>query len=145
MCPPGFLKAPNPRCWLFPFLNGPSPSSRTIVPWGFSSLLGKSSQCNSSCIMRQSHSHENKLHVTRKVLTRQMTQTRAWPTPASSCLPRTHRARQAGLALGCQGQKGGRAQCSPNQWCSEWRSKAGFSGTGRLSHRKGGKPEGTCG
>lgn len=98
MCPPGFLKAPNPRCWLFPFLNGPSPSSRTIVPWGFSSLLGKSSQCNSSCIMRQSHSHENKLHVTRKVLTRQMTQTRAWPTPASSCLPRTHRARQAALS-----------------------------------------------
>lgn len=31
MCPPGFLKAQNPRCWLFPFSNCPFPSSRTTV------------------------------------------------------------------------------------------------------------------
>lgn len=32
----------------------------------------------------------------------------------------------------------GRAQkCSKNQWCSEWRSKAVFSGTGHLSQMKG--------
>ena len=87
MCLPGFTKARGPKFSHFLLKLPTSTISEQQHPFLGIFLTDGEEQCDSNYVMRQSHNHDNKPHVTGNILTRQSTQTQASPAQASSCLP----------------------------------------------------------